>query len=155
MRQLISMLHHVDGAATALSEARRILRPGGRLAVMTHTREDISDLWLLDYFPATRAWMSETHQSLEEVTAQLPGATRYEVRFEDLEDASLAALASHPHLILDRQWRRQTSYFERLERDHSSELQSGLERLRSDIESKRAPERPGRASVIAWSKARR
>ena len=149
---LVSMLHHVDDAAAALAEARRILRPGGRLAVMVYTREDIEDLWLLDYFPVTQDWMAETHQALEEITAQLPGAERLEVRFEDLEDASLAALASRPDLILDPQWRRQTSYFERLERDDPDQLQSGLARLRGDIEAGRGPERSGRASVIAWSK---
>ncbi len=150
---LISMLHHVDDAAAALDEARRILRPGGQLAVMIYTREDIADLWPLDYFPVSQDWMAETHQSLDEITAQLPEATRLEVRFEDLDDASLAALASHPRLILDPQWRRQTSYFERLERDHPGDLQSGLERLRCDIESGQGPEKAGRASVIAWSKA--
>lgn len=150
---LVSMLHHVDNPAAALGEGRRILRPNGKLAVMTYTHEDIADLWLLDYFPASRAWMTETHMPLEEITAQLPGATRLESRFEDLEDASLAALASHPHLILDPQWRRQTSYFERLERDHPGDLQRGLERLRCDIDAGRGPDRPGRASVIAWSKA--
>lgn len=150
---LISMLHHVDDAATALDEARRILRPGGQLAVMIYTREDIADLWLLDYFPVSRDWMAETHQSLDEITAQLPGAVRFEICFEDLEDASLAALASHPDLILDPQWRQRTSYFERLERDHPGELMSGLERLRSDIESDEAPRGRGRGSVIAWSKA--
>lgn len=149
---LISMLHHVDDAPVALSEARRILRPGGRLAVMTYTREDIADLWLLDYFPATRTWMAETHQTLDSITGQLPGAARLEVGFEDLEDASLAALASHPHLILDPQWRRQTSYFERLERDHPGQLQKGLEQLGKDIEAGQGPSRPGRASMIAWRK---
>jgi SAM-dependent methyltransferase len=151
---LISMLHHVDDAVAALGEARRVLCPGGRLAVMIYTREDIADLWLLDYFPATQAWMIETHQPLAEITALLPGATRFEIQFDDLEDASLAALASHPHLILDPQWRRQTSYFERLARDHPDQLQSGLERLRSDIEAEREPRRPGRASMIAWSKTK-
>ena len=150
---LISMLHHLDDPAGALNEARRILRPEGRMAVMTYTREDIADLWMLDYFPASRDWMIETHLPLEAITAQLPGAIRLEVRFDDLEDASLAALASHPDLVLDPQWRRQTSYFERLERDHPDELQSGLERLRREIESGRGPERPGRASMIAWANA--
>lgn len=150
---LISMLHHLDDASAALGEARRVLCPDGRLAVMTYTREDIADLWLLDYFPASRAWMIETHQPLEAITDHLPGATRLEVRFDDLEDASLAALASHPDLILDPQWRRQTSYFERLERDHPGDLDRGLKRLLCDIEAGRAPEKPGRASMIAWAKA--
>jgi hypothetical protein len=97
--------------------------------------------------------MIETHLPLEAITGQLPGASRLEVRFDDLEDASLAALASHPDLILDPQWRRQTSYFERLERDHPDDLHRGLERLRCDIEAGRGPKGPGRASMIAWAKA--
>lgn len=149
---LISMLHHLDRPETALSEARRVLRPGGHMAVMAFTREDIDDLWLLDYFPITRPWMAETHPPLASIMDELPGATRLEIRFNDLTDASLAALASHPRLILDPQWRRQTSYFERLERDHASELEEGLARLLDDLDAGRGPERPGRGSVIVWDK---
>jgi SAM-dependent methyltransferase len=150
---LISMLHHVDDAAAALSEARRILRPAGRLAVMVYTSEDIEDLWLLEYFPVSRPWMLATHQPLETITTRLPGAERLEIRFDDLQDASLAALASRPELILDPAWRRQTSYFERLERDHPVELEEGLRKLSDDIAAGNGPIRPGRASMIAWRKS--
>ncbi len=149
---LISMLHHLDRPEMALSEARRILRPGGHLAVMAFTREDIEDLWLLDYFPITRPWMAETHPPMASIMNELPGATRLEISFDDLADASLAALASHPKLILDPQWRRQTSYFERLERDHASELEEGLARLLDDLDAGRGPEGPGRGSMIVWDK---
>ena len=73
---LVSMLHHVEEPAAALAEARRILRPGGRLALMVFTREDIADMWLTDYFPSTRAWMLESHPTLAELLAMLPGARR-------------------------------------------------------------------------------
>src|ERR687887_216225 len=53
---LVSMLHHVENPQAALAEARRILRPGGRMALMVFTREDLEDLWLSDYFPSTREW---------------------------------------------------------------------------------------------------
>jgi ubiquinone/menaquinone biosynthesis C-methylase UbiE len=147
---LVSMLHHVEDPPAALAEARRILRPGGRLALMVFTREDLSDLWLSDYFPSTRAWMIESHPTLAELLAMLPGARRIEVVFRDLEDASLAALAAYPEHLVDPAWHRQTSYFERLERDHPDELAAGLARLRGELDEGRAPRRPGLASVLAW-----
>jgi SAM-dependent methyltransferase len=149
---LVSMLHHVADPAAAIGEAQRILRPGGRLAVMVYTLEDIKDLWFLDYFPSTRTWMSESHTPLSELLTLLPGASRHEIVFDDLKDASLAALASHPENVLQRQWRSQTSYFERLARDHPDELDAGLQRLTHEIAAGRAPKRPGRGSILAWAR---
>jgi len=147
---LVSMLHHVEDQAAALAEARRVLRPGGRLALMVFTREDVAENWLSDYFPSTRAWMFETHPTRAELLALLPGARHIPVVFRDLEDGSLAALSAYPEKVLDPRWHRQTSYFERLERDHPDELRAGLARLREDLDAGRAPRRPGLASVLAW-----
>ena len=149
---LVSMLHHVDDPPAVLAEAKRILRLGGRLAVMLYTREDVEDLWFLDLFPSTRAWMESTHPHLADILAQLPGAQHYPVLFEDLEDASLAALASHPEKVLDKKWRTQTSYFERLQRDNPGELHAGLESLRTKLAAGWTPAAPGRASVLSWTK---
>jgi len=135
-----------------LAEAKRILRAGGRLALMLFTREDIDDLWLLDLFPSTREWMNSTHPHLDDLLALLPGARHRPILFEDLHDASLAALASHPEKILEGRWREQTSYFERLERDHPAELRAGLETLRERLAGGWAPDAPGRASVLSWAK---
>jgi SAM-dependent methyltransferase len=149
---LVSMLHHVDDRASVLDEARRILRRHGRLVLMVYTREDIEDLWLLDFFPSTRAWMQTSHPALAELLKLLPGAQCHPVVFDDLKDASLAALASHPEKVLDGRWRKQTSYFERLQRDHPRELEAGLERLARLVAAGCAPTRPGQASVLAWQK---
>jgi ubiquinone/menaquinone biosynthesis C-methylase UbiE len=151
---LVSMLHHVERPEVAVAEARRVLRPDGRLALMVFTREDLADLWLSDYFPSTRAWMFESHPTLDELLAMVPGARRIEVVFRDLEDASLAALAAHPERLVDPAWHRQTSYFERLARDHPDELEAGLARLRDELAAGTAPRRPGVASVLAWVKPR-
>lgn len=149
---LVSMLHHVPNPRRALAEAIRVLAPRGRLVLMLFTWEDVEDAWVLEYFPSARGWMRETHMTLVEVLGLLECAERLPVVYEDLGDASLAALLGHPRLLLEEDWRAQTSFFERLERDHPDELARGLERLRADIASGEAPDRPGRASVIAWEK---
>jgi SAM-dependent methyltransferase len=151
---LVSMLHHVDDQARALAEAKRVLRPGGRLALMVFTREDIADAWCMDYFPSSRPWMSETHMPLSQLLAELPGARRLPVVYEDLQDGSMAALLGHPELILDPERRAQTSYFERMERDHPEELRRGLQRLERELNADdgSAPTRAGHATVLAWTK---
>jgi SAM-dependent methyltransferase len=151
---LVSMLHHVEDQTAALAEARRILRPGGRLALMVFTREDICAAWMSDYFPSTRAWMVESHPPLSDLLALLPGSRRIEVVYRDLEDGSLAALGAYPEKLADPRWHRQTSYFERLRRDNPDELRAGLERLRADLDTGRAPRTPGVGSVLAYSKPR-
>jgi len=148
----VSMLHHVDDRPRALAEQQRVLRPGGRGALMLYTREDIEHAWYHEYFPSTRAWMDASHPRLADLMDLLPGARRIELVFRDLQDASLAALSAFPEKVLDPAWRGQTSYFERLARDHPDELTAGLERLRADIESGNPPHGLGTATVLAWTK---
>jgi SAM-dependent methyltransferase len=148
---MISMLHHVENRAAALAEARRILRSGGRLALMAFTREDVDDAWVDDYFPVTRGWLAESHPTLGELLELLPGARRLDVVYRDLEDGSLAALGAFPEKLADPRWHRQTSYFERLARDHPEELRAGLARLERDLAAGTAPRTPGRATMLAWT----
>ena len=76
------------------------------------TREDVKDLWLNDYFPSTRSWMDETHPPrCPSSSTSSQGAEISRLRLTDLSDASTAALAGQPHLLLEERWRRQTSYF--------------------------------------------
>ena len=150
---LVSMLHHVEDPSLALAEARRILRPGGRLAVMVLTREDLGELWFGDYFPALSEWIISGHLTLSQLLAQLPGARRIGFEFGDLRDASLAAMAAYPERVADPRWHRQTSIFERLQRDHPEQTRVGLARLRADLQAGVAPRMPGRGSVLAYLKA--
>jgi SAM-dependent methyltransferase len=150
---LVAMIHHVDEPARALAEARRVLRPGGRLALMAFTREDIDESWRMDYFPASRPWMHETHPPLRELLAELPGARRIPVVYTDLKDGSMAALLGHPEQLLEAERRSQTSFFERMERDHPDDLSAGLQRLERELSEGRAPRRSGGASMIAWAKS--
>ena len=149
---MISMLHHVEDRAAALAEARRILRPGGRLALVGYTGEDAATLWILDYFPSSRRWMHETHPPRAAILEELPGATLLTLEFEDMHDASLAALSADPELVLEAAGQARTSYFERMGRDHPDELRVGLARLKHDIAAGRAPRRAGTATLLSWTK---
>jgi SAM-dependent methyltransferase len=149
---MISMLHHVEDQRAALAEAKRVLRPGGPLALVGFTGEDAASLWVLDYFPASRPWMAATHPPRTAVLRELPGARLIDFAFEDLEDGSLPALSADPQRVLDAAENGETSYFERLRRDHPAELQTGIARLREDIFAGRAPRRSGTATVLSWTK---
>ena len=150
---LISMLHHVEDQPAAIAEARRILKPGGKLVLMGWSREDLSHQWMSHYWPSTRAWTEQSHPRLDELLSLMPGARRIEIVYRDLEDGSLAALSAFPEKMADPRWHRQTSYFERLQRDLPEELEAGLQRLRDDLENGTAPRTPGKASVLVETKA--
>lgn len=159
---LVSMLHHVPDWRRALGEARRVLRSGGRLALMGWTREHMERVtWLRDYFPSMNDWLAHDHPTFSELETELPGAHILRVEFEDLNDASLSALQRRPELLLEPEWRRQTSYFEKLEERFPDELKVGLGRLRADLHAGENPDARvaaaraawGDAAVLAWIKA--
>lgn len=149
---LVSMLHHVERPESALAEARRVLVAGGRLALLVFAREEIAGSFIPEYFPSSRRWLEETHPPLDQLLAMLPGARRLKVEYQDLTDGSLAAMTTRPQLILDAHRRSQTSFFERMERDHAEELRLGLERLARDIPAGRLAGRSDGASVLGWVK---
>lgn len=145
---LISMLHHVDRPTVALAEAKRVTSRSGPVIVMAFTREDAESLWVLDYFPSSRAWMAETHMSSASLMEELPGAEVERLVLADPRDVSLAALCGRPDLMLEPRHRRQTSYFERMERDHPEELAAGLRRLQQELDEGRAPATAGTATFL-------
>lgn len=149
---MISMLHHVEDRGAALGEARRILRPGGRLVLMAFCAEDAASMWIVDYFPSSRSWMWATHPPQAAILEELPGARLLPFAFEDMEDGSLAALSGDPGRVVEAVETGATSFFERMHRDHADELRAGLARLRDDISADRAPRHPGTATVLSWAK---
>jgi demethylmenaquinone methyltransferase/2-methoxy-6-polyprenyl-1,4-benzoquinol methylase len=149
---LVSMLHHVDDPAAALAEARRILRPKGKLALKGYAGEDAASLWILDYFPSSRTWMAATHPPRATFLAELPGARLWSCRLDDMRDASLAAISADPSRVLEAAAKGETSFFERMARDHPEELAQGLARLEEDIDAGRAQGRPGTVTILSWTK---
>ena len=96
--------------------------------------------------------MEATHPPREAFLEELPGARVIDLRFDDFEDGSLAALSADPNRVLEAAQSGATSYFERMQRDHPEELATGVQRMRQDIALGRAPRRAGTATVLSWAK---
>lgn len=156
----VSMLHHVVGWGAALAEARRVVCPGGVVAVFAFAREHLEVHWATGYFPVTSAAFLDGHQSMADLTAALPGGSAVPVFYDDLVDGSLAAMCRHPESLLDAGARRQTSFFERAARDHPAELAAGLAHLEADLADGRAPRDEaaelrrtlGDATLFTWTR---
>ncbi|GAA4892902.1 DNA-binding transcriptional MerR regulator [Stackebrandtia albiflava] len=137
---MISMLHQVEDWRTALAEAARILRPGGTLVVMMLTSDHLGEVtWAFDLFPSMRDFAASRRPSVADLTRALPGGRVVPMWFTDLSDASIAALCADPAAVLDERLRRQTSFFERLERDNPAELAEGLATLRRRLSHGESP----------------
>jgi SAM-dependent methyltransferase len=157
---MVSMLHLVHGWRDALAEVARVLRPGGRLALMLYAREHLAVHWIIEYFPGTRAWIVPEHQRIPDVLSVLPGARAIPFEFTDVEDGSMSALCRRPELLLDPTRRARTSFFERLAARDPNELARGLDRLAHDLARGRRPDeevaplraRYGDGAVVAWTK---
>jgi len=70
----------VTDPAQGLAEARRVLRPGGRLVLLEHTRGNSGlGAWLTDtLYPAWKTWSKECHLNRE--TAQTVAQVGFQVR---------------------------------------------------------------------------
>jgi hypothetical protein len=96
--------------------------------------------------------MEATHPPRAHFLQELPGARERIFEFEDLHDANLAALSGSPERLLEAAERGDTSYFERLRRDHPEELRAGLVRIKEDLAQGRIHTHAGTATVLSWSK---
>lgn len=157
---LVSMLHHVPDWPDALAEARRVVRPGGRVVLVAFGREHLDVHWLTRYLPTATAHFASTHQALAEIVAALPGATVTPLLYADVVDGSMAALCRRPELLVEPEIARQTSFVEWAADHVPDELATGMARLRADLAAGRRPQdddpsrraRLGDASLVTWSR---
>lgn len=158
---LVSMLHHVPDWERAVAEARRAVAPGGTVAVMGFAREHLDVHWFIGHLPTAAAHFGAVHQPLGALRDHLPGAIELPVRYDDVVDGSLAALCRHPHLLLDPEVRRQTSFVEWAEHNAPDELEAALRRLEEELVAGERPQDDvaaqraelGDAVVLAWRRS--
>lgn len=136
---MIAVLHQVPDWRKALSEAVRVLRPGGVLYLLLYTQEHMESHYFLDYFPSTRAWAGRDMRPIAEYVAALPGASASPMQIRGTDDLTMQIMRRHPQLALDPTLTAQTSYFARLSKENPDELALGMQRLARDISAGRLP----------------
>lgn len=95
----------VTDPALGLAEARRVLRAGGRLVLLEHTRGSGLGGWLTDRLhPAWKAWTRECHLNRE--TAQTVARAGFEVQRVEQHAMGIVrvieATVQDPNLTLER-----------------------------------------------------
>jgi ubiquinone/menaquinone biosynthesis C-methylase UbiE len=79
---MVMMVHLLRQRVRAFSEARRVLRPGGRLSVWTFTPRHVEDFYLNAYFPSIAVIDRPRFTAVQTLTAELGRAGFAEVRVE-------------------------------------------------------------------------
>ena len=155
---MIAVLHQIPDWQAALSEARRVLRPGGILCLLLYTSEHMAAHYFLDYFPSSRAWATTDMRPVSDYLSELPGSMALPLQIRGTEDLTMQAMRRHPSLALDPGLTAQTSFFARLQAENPQELAAGLRRLAEDVDSGRLPDSynrdmdDGDAYLVTWQR---
>ena len=136
----IITVHHWDDVRAGLAEMVRVARR--RVLILSFDPAPIADLWIFrDYFPRAFDLHEGVMPPVDSLSAMLPGAEVENVPApNDCSDGFFIALWDRPELLLDPEVRRAGSSLHRLSR---IEIDEGVERLRTDLESGRWDERNG------------
>lgn len=136
-------IHHFKNVGAALAEIRRVLR-GGRLVLLTATREQMRGYWLNAYFPLAMERSIAQMPDWLDVRSALLAAGFHDIRSEpyevrpDLQDFFLYCGKHRPAIYLDARVRAGISTFSLLA--DPAEVQAGCASLSADIASGRIHE---------------
>lgn len=131
--------HHWKDLNGGFQEVHRVLKPGGKVVILTSTPWQMRGYWLCHYFPAMMERSMNVMPSKEVAISALIAAgfnrleeELYAVR-RDLQDLFLYAAKEDPLRYLDPAYRRGISSFAMLADD--AEVRAGLDRLNKDVQS--------------------
>ena len=79
---MVMVVHLLRQRGRAFSEARRVLRPGGRLSVWTFTPRHVEEFYLNTYFPSIATIDRPRFPSVQTLTSELSRAGFADVRVE-------------------------------------------------------------------------
>jgi len=135
---LVSALHLFAEPVRALQETRRVLRPGGVLALQAFTAENNAVLFVHEYFEASLPGATAAAHEAMLREAGYRDVSRRPLVYADTADGSLAALHTDPFSLAGAAYLRNTSFWHRLS---DEQRERGLQRLEQDLRSGRLAER--------------
>jgi SAM-dependent methyltransferase len=125
-RVVFSLVVHLVDRRAAFGEARRVLAPAGRLAVVTFDRSHFGGYYLQQYFPSLRALDEQRFPDRETLERELAAAGFDRTRFVRLRQEASVDRDS----ALRRVRARHISTFQLI---GEAEYAAGLERLERDL----------------------
>jgi ubiquinone/menaquinone biosynthesis C-methylase UbiE len=128
---MVMLVHLLRQRVRAFAEARRVLRPGGRLCIWTFTPRHVEQFYLNEYFPSIAVIDRPRFRPVELLIAELERAGFDEVRAEVQEEPRRMNIAD----VVDRVRGR---YISTLSMVPALEYRLGLQRLEEMLALDRA-----------------
>ncbi len=135
----IIAVHHWTDMRAGLAEMVRVARD--RVIVLTFDPTPVDGMWFQDYFPGALDYHAKAMPPIAELTGALPNASVEAVPVpSSCADGFFLGIWDRPEMHLDPSVRRASSVWHAMPEE---EVELGVERLRTDLESGRWDELHG------------